>query len=237
MRLDKYLSNSGLCSRRDAAVLLRHGSVELNGRIIRDGSVHITPESDCVAVDGEVIGYQSLVYYMMNKPSGAVCATEDREQTVLDLMTERERRRGVFPVGRLDRDTTGLLLLTNDGGFSHSVTSPKKRVSKRYRASLDAPICQNDIESFKSGITLADGTKCLPAGLEPLDGAACLVSLQEGKYHQVKRMLAACGRKVLALERLSIGGLSLDPALAPGEWRLLTIDEKEAVFLTVNSTL
>ena len=159
---------------------------------------------------------------MMDKPAGVVTATEDRRQeTVLDLVTDEMRRMGLFPVGRLDKDTSGLLLLTDDGDFAHRVISPKSCVEKLYYAVVDGEPDAEDAAAFSRGILLADGTECLPAKLEPLGESACLVTVMEGKYHQVKRMLAARGKPVRQLRRLSIGGLTLDEGSRPGDWRVL----------------
>ena len=172
-----------------------------------------------------------FVYVMLYKPEGLLSATEDRRQkTVLDLLPKELRRRGLFPVGRLDKDTTGLLLLTDDGALAHALLSPKKHVDKVYLARVEGRVDRSDISALAEGMTLGDGTRCLPAGLEPLgDGSQCRVTLREGKYHQVKRMLAARGKPVLTLKRLSMGGLALDEELKPGEWRFLTKEEGAAL--------
>lgn len=165
---------------------------------------------------------------MLHKPAGVLSATEDRSQpTVLDLLPPEMKRRGLFPVGRLDKDTTGLLLLTDDGPLAHGLLSPKKHVDKVYLARVDGQVDGADAAALAAGLTLGDGTVCLPAGLEPLgDGSTCLVTLQEGKYHQVKRMLAARGKPVLTLHRLRMGPLTLDEGLKPGKWRFLTPRER-----------
>lgn len=169
---------------------------------------------------------------MLHKPAGLLSATEDRDQrTVLDLLPEHLRRPGaLFPVGRLDKDTEGLLLLTDNGPLGHALLSPKRHVDKVYLAHVDGVVDQSDIEALARGMVLGDGLHCLPAGLEPLgDGRACLVTLREGKYHQVKRMMAARGKPVTYLKRLSMGPLRLDEGLAPGEWRPLTREEVMAL--------
>ena len=165
---------------------------------------------------------------MLHKPAGLLSATEDRRQkTVLDLLPEHLRRRGLFPVGRLDKDTEGLLLLTDDGPLGHALLSPKNHVDKVYYAKVEGRLDRTDAEALAAGMVLGDGLHCLPAELEPLgDGSQCHVTLREGKYHQVKRMLAARGKPVVYLKRLSMGPIALDPALAPGEWRPLTGEEK-----------
>ena len=163
---------------------------------------------------------------MLNKPAGILSATDDKKQkTVIDLFPAELKKKNLFPVGRLDKDTTGLLIITNDGDFAHRVISPRSEIVKTYHAVTETPVNDADIEAFRQGIVLADGTKCLPAGLEKLPDGSCLVRVMEGKYHQVKRMLASRGKPVTALMRLSIGGLELDKGLLPGQFRQLS--EKE----------
>lgn len=199
-----------------------------------DGKPAASPEDKCdptaaaVTVDGQPVNCAPFVYVMLHKPAGVLSATEDKDQlTVLDLLPPELRRRGLFPVGRLDKDTTGLLLLTDDGELAHHLLSPKKHVDKVYLAQVEGRVDGDDVRALAAGMVLADGTRCLPAGLEPLeDGAACLVTLREGKYHQVKRMLAARGKPVLALHRLRMGPLTLDEALEAGKWRFLTHQEE-----------
>ena len=168
---------------------------------------------------------------MMNKPNGVVSATEDsQQQTVIDLLPESLRKQDIFPVGRLDKDTTGLLLLTNDGSFSHSIITPKKHVAKVYRAAVTGALDEGDVRAFEDGIVLADGTECMPARLSIERPSVGLATVYEGKYHQVKRMFAARGKHVTALHRLSIGGLSLDPELKSGQFRELSEEEKKLIF-------
>ena len=163
---------------------------------------------------------------MLNKPAGVLSATDDgKQKTVIDLFSPEQKRLGLFPVGRLDKDTTGLLLITDDGDFAHKVISPKSEIEKLYHAETASPVNDGDIAAFAHGVTLADGTKCLPAGLSLCPDGSCLVTVMEGKYHQVKRMLASRGKPVTALERLRIGALELDDSLKPGEYRPLTADE------------
>jgi len=230
-RLDKLLSDSGRCSRSEAKALIRAGRVTVNGVPAQRGEDKYPSESAEVRIDGEVISCAAQRYLMLYKPGGVLSATEDaRQETVLELLPLQLQRQGLFPVGRLDKDTTGLLLLTNDGDFAHRVISPKKRVPKLYRAATDAVLDEADVKAFADGLTLSDGTKCLPAALELLRPCMALVTVYEGKYHQVKRMFAARGKHVTALHRERIGALSLDPALKPGEYRELTAAELEAVF-------
>lgn len=229
-RLDKLLTQSGLYSRSEARELIRSGRVSVDGETLRRPEVKAA-EDAAVFVDGEEVNCSLCRYFMLNKPAGVLSATDDRSQpTVLDLLPREIRALGLFPVGRLDKDTTGLLLLTNDGGFAHRVISPKHGVVKTYLAVTASPVDAEDVRAFREGITLADGTRCLSAVLEPLDGCRCRVLVSEGKYHQVKRMLAACGKPCTALERTAVGALELDPELPRGGWRELRQFETGLVF-------
>ena len=229
-RLDKLLTQSGLYSRSEARELIRSGRVSVDGETLRRPEVKAA-EDAAVFVDGEEVNCSLCRYFMLNKPAGVLSATDDRSQpTVLDLLPREIRALGLFPVGRLDKDTTGLLLLTNDGGFAHRVISPKHGVVKTYLAVTASPVDAEDVRAFREGITLSDGTRCLPAVLEPLDGCRCRVLVSEGKYHQVKRMLAACGKPCTALERTAVGALELDPELPRGGWRELRQFETGLVF-------
>ena len=230
-RLDKLLADSGTVSRSEARALLRAGRVTVNGVVARSAAEKYDPETATVRVDGEVLDCCARRYLMLHKPGGLLSATEDAKQpTVLELLPPALRRQGLFPVGRLDKDTTGLLLLTNDGDFAHRVISPKQKVPKVYRAAVAGCLDAADVRAFAAGLTLGDGTRCLPARLEILEPALGQVTVFEGKYHQVKRMFAARGKPVAALHRCAVGGLTLDPALAPGEFRALRPGEVEAVF-------
>ncbi len=223
LRLDKLLSDMGLASRKDGKELIRQGRVTVDGRAEKRPECKVDPEQSVVAVDGETIRYAAHHYYMMDKPCGVLTASEDRQQkTVLELVTPQMRRLGLFPVGRLDKDTSGLLLLTDDGEFAHRVISPKSCVEKLYYAKVDGVPDESDMAAFAEGLILADGTRCRPAGMQLLGGSACLVTVTEGKYHQVKRMLASRGKPVLELRRLAIGGLALEDTLGPGGFRELT---------------
>ena len=230
-RLDKLLSSTGLWSRKEVKDLVRQGRVLAEGVPVRRPEEKYDPMTDRIQVDGETVDCAPFVYVMMNKPAGLLSATEDKNQkTVLDLLPQHLRRRGLFPVGRLDKDTTGLLLLTDDGSLAHELLSPKKHVDKVYLARVEGRVDAADTAALGAGMVLGDGLHCLPAGLEPLgDGSSCLVTLREGKYHQVKRMLAARGKPVLALKRLSMGPLELDRELEAGEWRMLAPEELEAL--------
>ena len=225
-RLDKIIASTGRWSRREVKDLVRRGRVSVDGRIAASPEEKIDPENALVQVDGEEILYARHTYVMLHKPAGVLTATEDpRQKTVLDLLSPPLRKKGLAPVGRLDKDTEGLLLLTDDGELAHRLLSPRWHVDKRYYARVSEDLESADREAFAAGMTLADGLQCLPAGLEILSARECIVTLREGKFHQVKRMLAERGRPVTYLKRLSMGPLALDGALAPGEYRLLTEEE------------
>lgn len=230
-RLDKVIASQSTLSRKDAVKAIREKRVTVNGALCREGDRKIDTQVDRVTLDGTPLNYRKNVYYLLNKPAGVVSATEDREErTVIDLVPPEMRREGLFPAGRLDKDTTGLLILTDDGDFAHRMLSPKKHVDKTYVATLDREPEESVSAAFEKGITLGDGTVCRPGQAEPLDGTRVQVVIREGKYHQVKRMFAALGYHVQALERVRIGSLELDPTLAPGELREMTAQEAARVF-------
>ena len=226
-RLDKLLASTGRWSRREVKVLVKEGRVLVDGVPAARAEDKADPAASRIQVDGEEAVIRAYTYVMLNKPAGVLSATEDpRQETVLDLLPEHLRRRGLFPVGRLDKDTEGLLLLTDDGALAHRLLSPKKHVDKRYYARLDGPLGPADQAAFREGIVLADGTRCMSAELELLgDGREVLVTLHEGKFHQIKRMTLSRGVAVCYLKRLSMGPLHLDPGLPKGGWRLLTDEE------------
>lgn len=230
-RIDKLLASTGKWSRREVKELIRQGRVFADGRPVSRPDEKADPAAVRLEVDAEQVDCTPYVYVMLHKPAGLLSATEDRNQpTVLDLLPEQLRRRGLFPVGRLDKDTTGLLLLTDDGDLAHALLSPKRHVDKVYFARVDGRLTPADQEALAQGLVLPDGLACLPAGLELLEeGRACRITLREGKYHQVKRMLEARGAPVTALKRLSMGPLALDEALEPGQWRALSLEEKTAL--------
>lgn len=227
-RLDKRLAATGRWSRKEVKELIRQGRVSVGGETA------LRPEQKCeahtpVCVDGQSVG-GGMTYLMLHKPGGLLSATEDKRQsTVLDLLPEHYRRQGLFPVGRLDKDTEGLLLLTNDGELAHRLLAPKSHVDKVYLAHVEGQPDEADVQAFARGMTLEDGLECMPAGLVPLGEGKCLVTLREGKFHQVKRMLAAQGKPVTYLKRLSMGPLSLDEGLEKGGWRTLTEAELTAL--------
>lgn len=222
LRLDKYLANSRAGSRSEVKEYIRKGRVTVNGTVCRDNSRYIE-ETDEVCLDGKRIVYKEHVYYMLNKPAGVVSATEDPvERTVIELFPP-ELRKGLFPVGRLDKDSVGLLIITDDGEFAHRFTSPSGHVDKRYLIRTDQPLCVEDAKKFSEGITLADGTTLKSAKLEISENDPCQaeVTISEGKYHQIKRMIASCGKTVTYLKRLSMGDITLDPDLEEGEFKEL----------------
>ena len=236
MRLDKYLSDMGVGTRSELKKDICKGGVSVDGEVIKDPG-HGVDASSRVVFKGTVIRYEEFVYYMLNKPAGVISASEDdREETVIDLIPE-PKRRDLFPVGRLDRDTEGLLLITNDGALSHRLLSPKHHVDKVYFVKVSGILNESDVGLFRDGLVLTDGLECLPADLEILSVydeeyiSEAEVTVREGKFHQVKRMFSAIGAEVLFLKRLSMGPLALDPELAPGEYRRLTKDELAALGL------
>lgn len=230
-RLDKLLAGTGKWSRREVKALVRQGLVRVDGRLAASAEDKLDPAAAIITVAGETISLCRFTYVMLHKPASVLAATEDRKQpTVLDLLPPELRRIGLAPVGRLDKDTEGLLLLTNDGELAHRLLSPKYHVDKRYLARVDGELSAADAEAFARGMTLGDGLECLPAGLEVLPDRVCVVTLREGKFHQVKRMLAARGAPVLYLKRLSMGPLTLDDSLAAGAYRLLRAEEISALY-------
>lgn len=230
-RLDKLLAGTGKWSRREVKALVRQGLVRVDGRLAASAEDKLDPAAAIITVAGETISLCRFTYVMLHKPAGVLTATEDRKQpTILDLLPPELRRIGLAPVGRLDKDTEGLLLLTNDGELAHRLLSPKYHVDKRYLARVDGELSAADTEAFARGMTLGDGLECLPAGLEVLPDRVCIVTLREGKFHQVKRMLAARGAPVLYLKRLSMGPLTLDDSLAAGAYRLLRAEEILALY-------
>ncbi len=229
-RLDKVIAATGKKSRREVKELVRQGRILVDGVPAPAADMKVDPERAEILLDGASIGYEKFTYLMLHKPAGVLSAVEDRHQkTVLDLLPEELQRRGLSPVGRLDKDTEGLLLLTNDGDLAHRLLSPKHHVDKVYYARVEGRLEPSDCAAFASGMTLGDGMECMPAGLEILSDSEALVTLQEGKFHQVKRMLAHRGKPVTYLKRLSMGALQLDEALLPGEFRPLRKEEVESL--------
>lgn len=232
-RLDKILSSQNVGSRKEIGILAKQGRICVNGTVVKKADGKVDPETDTITVDGAPILFQRYVYYMMHKPGGVLSASRDpKGETVIDLLPPQLRRKNLFPAGRLDKDTEGLLILTDDGQFAHQMLSPKKQIYKEYYARLDHAIGQEDIEAFGKGLVLSDFT-CMPAQLKILEaGDTPLVSVAicEGKFHQVKRMFQSRGCTVTYLKRVRIGGLLLDPALKKGQARSLTEQERQKIF-------
>ena len=230
-RLDKVLANLGYGTRKEVKALVKSKVVEVDGVVAKSSDMKLDPEVSVITVNGEEVRYRKYIYLMMNKPDGVVSATYDKfDETVVDLLYDEDAVFSPFPVGRLDKDTVGLLLLTNDGDLNHRLISPKYKVDKVYYAEIDKPVDEKDVAAFERGITLQDdGYKCLPAKLEILkateDGSEVKVTIVEGKFHQVKRMFEARGKKVVYLRRIEFGGLHLDEELEEGEYRELTDEE------------
>jgi len=229
-RLDKVLSNMGIGSRKEVKALVKAGEVLVDGIVAKDAGMQVDPYENEIAVCGQVIQYRKFIYLMLNKPAGFVSATEDKYlRTVAELVPPEFAHFEPFPVGRLDIDTEGLLLMTNDGQLAHRLLSPKYKVPKLYYAQINKRLDEADIEKFKRGVVLDDGYKTMPAQLEITGDGEALVTIHEGKFHQVKRMFEAVGKEVIYLKRLSMGGLTLDEDLDLGEIRELTEQEIEII--------
>ena len=233
MRIDKFISESGIASRKEAQKAARAGQISVDGVTVKDISKHIDPETSTVVFCGRDISYRKFTYVMLNKPEGYVSATEDsRLPVVTELLSDELRRMELFPVGRLDRDTVGLMILTNNGKLAHALLTPRRHVEKKYRFTAAEPIVPGAEEQFRDGVTLADGYECKSAELElSEDRLGGIITLTEGKYHQIKRMIASVGNRVTSLERISFAEIGLDPELSRGEWRYLT-DEEERMLLS-----
>ena len=227
MRIDKLLSDMGLATRSEARAACKSGQVLVDGAPVKDSSCHVDPERQSIAFRGREISYRRYTYVMLNKPEGYVSATEDSKLPVVtELLDDELRRMELFPVGRLDRDTTGLMILTNNGPLAHRVLSPKHHVPKVYRFSAAEPMREGVEAEFRDGVTLADGYECKSAIIElDSDRMGGFITLTEGKYHQIKRMVASTHNRVVTLERITFGGIELDRNLARGEYRMLTADE------------
>ncbi len=233
MRIDKILANLGYGSRKEVKKLLKDGFVTVNGGTIKDPGSHADPKSDLITVNGLPVEYREFIYLMMNKPPGVISATEDsRDETVIDLLEMEDAIFEPFPVGRLDKDTEGLLLITNDGQLAHRLLSPKKHVPKTYYAVIDGTVTKTDIDAFQEGVVLDDGYKTKPGYLNILKSgirSEIELTITEGKFHQVKRMFAAVGKRVVYLKRISMGPLQLDESLELGEYRELDQEELDAL--------
>ena len=231
-RIDKIIASQGKYSRSEVKKLVKDGRVTLDGKVIKSSDVKADPDVNNISIDGKSIGYKKHLYIMLNKPQGVVSATEDTDhKTVIDLVPKELKRDGLFPAGRLDGDTVGFVLITDDGDFAHRILSPKNHIMKTYHATLQRPVTTEDIDAFRNGIELKDGTLCLEAQVRPLDGDDPMAEIKicEGKYHQVKRMFAALGNKVVYLKRVKMGNLSLDESLEEGQCREITAQELELI--------
>ncbi|SDN03139.1 pseudouridine synthase [Sediminibacillus halophilus] len=231
MRIDKLLANMGYGSRKEVKDLLKKGNVRCDDKVVKSPQVHVDPGKNIITVFGETVEYKEAVYLMMNKPPGYVSATEDqRDLTVVDLLEPEDAVLNPFPVGRLDKDTEGLLLITNDGKLAHQLLSPKRHVGKTYFAIIEGRVTEEDIEAFQKGVPLDDGYVTQPADLKIMshgETSEIELTITEGKFHQVKRMFESVGKRVTYLKRLSMGSLKLDPDLQTGEYRELTDQELE----------
>ena len=233
MRLDKYLCETGFGTRSQVKDLLKKGQVMVNGEVVKKPELKINETTDQILCQGKKVSYQKNIYLMLHKPAGVGSATEDnREKTVLDLVRPEDRKNGLFPVGRLDKDTEGLLLLTDDGELAHWLLSPKKHVDKTYYAKIDGQVTEEHVKQFREGLDIGDEKKTLPAVLTILLSGPVSeieVTIHEGRFHQIKRMFEAVGCKVTYLKRLSMGSLVLDETLPPEEYRPLTESELEGL--------
>lgn len=226
MRIDKYLSNMGIGSRKEVKEYIKRGYVIVNGNPVTKATTHIDEVKDVVKFKDEDIEYKQYIYLMMNKPQGVVSATKDIGDTVIDLIDKKYHGKDIFPAGRLDKNTEGFILLTNDGKLAHNLLSPRKKVYKKYYAIVEKPLKKEDIEIFENGVFLeGEDYLTMPARLEIIDENSANVYIQEGKYHQVKRMFNACDNEVTYLKRISFGNLELDENLELGEYRELTEEE------------
>lgn len=235
MRLDKFFSSQNLASRKEIKEMLKKGMITVNGNGNVKPEQKVDPEKDEICIAGKQVSYKQYIYLMLNKPEGVVSATNDRQhKTVLDLVPPEFYRPGLFPAGRLDKDTTGLVLITDDGELAHRILAPKNHIPKTYHARISAPVTEEEIAVFQNGITLKDGFTCLPAQMRILEeGEEPLVEiiLWEGKYHQIKRMIAALGKRVLTLKRVQMGNLCLDSDLLPGECKEILHKDVERFLL------
>ena len=233
-RLDKIVASQGKLSRSDVKKMVKSGRITVDGAVPKSADLKIDAQAAVIAIDGKILGYKKHIYIMLNKPQGVISASNDKTQkTVVDLVPPELFRDGLFPAGRLDGDTRGFVLITDDGDFAHRILSPKNHIMKTYHAELKHALTEEDIAAFKNGIELADGTLCLEAEVRMLDTEkpTAEVKICEGKYHQVKRMFAALGNKVVDLRRVKMGALSLDETLEEGQCREITDEEKVLIEL------
>lgn len=231
MRLDKFVAQALGVTRSEARTLITKGKIMVDGVVVKKADAAIS-EASCVAQGDRLLSREEFVYIMLNKPEGVVSASEDkRDVTVVDLVKDDFPRRELFPAGRLDKTSTGFVLLTDDGTFAHDILAPRRHVPKTYQVLLDTPVTEKMVEAFSAGVTLADGSKMQPAELFPdeKDPLRATVVLHQGVYHQIKRMFGVLGAGVNGLHRTAIGGLAMDPALLPGQWKKLTPEEKALI--------
>lgn len=235
-RLDKILASQNVGSRKEVCSLIKKGLIKVNNEITTKKDLKVNPETDKIMVSDKILDFKKYMYIMMNKPAGVVSASRDPKfRTVIDLVPEKLKRKNLFPVGRLDRDTKGLLIITNDGDFAHKILLPKKKIYKTYVAIIDSEVKNSTVKDFERGIKFKDGTICLPAELKVLKSKVnSLVEIKicEGKFHQIKRMFESVGMKVLYLQRIKIGGLGLDASLGFGECKELTKEDIAKIFKT-----
>lgn len=232
MRLDKFIVFCGVASRKEASIAAKRGEITVNGAPVKSADIKINENSDEICFKGEKLIYREFTWLMLNKPQGVISATEDAkgQRTVIDLLPERLQRIGLFPCGRLDGDTTGLVLLTNEGELAHRLLSPKRHVDKVYRYTSARRITEDEIERAANGLTLGDGYECLPAIIVPdSEGDGGTITLNEGKYHQIKRMFGAMDNRITSLQRISFAEITLPSELGAGEWRYLTDEELTAL--------
>ncbi len=231
-RIDKILVKQNFGSRKEVHKLIKSKAVTVDGELVTKVDMKVDPSESVIAVSGQALNFKEHLYIMMNKPQGYVCATEDKKsKTVMELLPPDLQRRGLFPAGRLDKDTEGLLIITDDGDFAHRMLAPKKHVTKRYYVETDGEITEDTVKAFEQGIIFRDGTKCLPARLEIIDKNSGYVEICEGKFHQIKKMFNVCRLNVTFLKRISIGNLNLDSNLPIGKCRELSKTEKFAIFV------
>lgn len=233
IRLDKFLSGQGVGARKEIRNFIKNGLIQINDKKAISADQKIDTDQDCIFYNGDKITYKQFVYFMMNKPQGIISASNDPKQTtVVDLLPETVRRPGLFPAGRLDKDTEGLLIITDDGDFAHSILSPKKHVWKNYYVIVDGSLDEEEKNMIENGMTLSDGTQFSPAKLEIIKkeaNAEAVIMIHEGKFHQIKRMFGELSKKVVYLKRLSVGNISLDETLKPGEYREMAVEEIKSI--------
>ena len=229
IRLDKYLADMGIGTRSNVKSVIKKGKITVNGAVCKDANVKIDSDNDEICFDGKQIVYEQYEYFMLNKPAGIIsAATDNKEKTVVDLITDKKKK-DLFPIGRLDKDTEGLILISNDGELSHNLLSPKKHVDKTYYVELDKVLSDENANKVCQGVFIEKDVKTLPAQIERISNDKVYLTIHEGKFHQVKKMFHAVGCEVTYLKRMSMGSLKLDESLKPGEYRALTSDEIKAL--------